>query len=386
MAETNRANLWYPGKPMPSVELKPNRAKSDTIVLPRTKWSAKNDNETTYRAKPFVFWATPEGEFIKVKCCSAEDVERERDWVAKAYLTEKTRTDAQYIALQKRAEVAESKLQSKEYLLAVAEKKLAELKNAKMPASAKHNLKRWHEELVERLAELEHEQWCKWSKDIASKEKLSEERLKRWQLFWIPYDHLGVAAKDEDRVWARSALNIVQDYYEHLTDSDAYDQGWLAGKKESEARVAELEKKLAETQDALNDFKKGNKELKEMLGNDPRMLHAEEAARTAEARVGVVEGQLTTCKQSVKELEAFAEKQADRIIFHFNKNAELREKIKAWVKAIEDLTGDVEKPAQIQYISQRMGITNKTEYDYIIDLMRKYLKVSNEMREAVKEC
>lgn len=31
-----------------------------------------------YRAKPFVFWAVPVGEFVKVECCRAEDVERER--------------------------------------------------------------------------------------------------------------------------------------------------------------------------------------------------------------------------------------------------------------------------------------------------------------------
>jgi hypothetical protein len=49
--------------------------------------------------------------------------------VAKTYLEEKVRTDAQYIALQKRAEAAENKLQSKEYLLAAAEKKLAEQQN-----------------------------------------------------------------------------------------------------------------------------------------------------------------------------------------------------------------------------------------------------------------
>jgi hypothetical protein len=36
------------------------------------------NNDTPNRAKPFVFWAIPVGEFVKVECCRAEDVERER--------------------------------------------------------------------------------------------------------------------------------------------------------------------------------------------------------------------------------------------------------------------------------------------------------------------
>ena len=36
-------------------------------------------------------------------------------------------------------------------------------------------------ELLEQLAELEHEQWLGWSKDIADKEELSEERVDRWK-------------------------------------------------------------------------------------------------------------------------------------------------------------------------------------------------------------
>ena len=36
-------------------------------------------------------------------------------------------------------------------------------------------------EVLERLAGLEHEQWVAWSKDIVSKEKLTKTRLARWK-------------------------------------------------------------------------------------------------------------------------------------------------------------------------------------------------------------
>lgn len=44
------------------------------------------------------------------------------------------------------------------------------------------------EEIREGLAELEHEQWIKWSKSVAS--EVSPERRARWELLWIPYSEL----------------------------------------------------------------------------------------------------------------------------------------------------------------------------------------------------
>lgn len=62
--------------------------------------------------------------------------------------------------------------------------------------------------LLERLADLEHEQWMKWSKDIASKESLSEERLARWKACWVPYADLSEEMKEFDREWARKVLAL----------------------------------------------------------------------------------------------------------------------------------------------------------------------------------
>lgn len=60
---------------------------------------------------------------------------------------------------------------------------------------------------INRLAELEHEQWMEWSKEIASKEKLSKERLTRWKKLWVPYKDLTELEKEADRAWARRLVD-----------------------------------------------------------------------------------------------------------------------------------------------------------------------------------
>ena len=65
---------------------------------------------------------------------------------------------------------------------------------------------RWRE----KLAELEHDQWIKWSKDLAIKEILTQDRLKRWLKLWqTPYSKLTEKEKDQDRVWADKVLKIL---------------------------------------------------------------------------------------------------------------------------------------------------------------------------------
>lgn len=67
-------------------------------------------------------------------------------------------------------------------------------------------------ELVERLADLEHEQWMYWSKSIAEKQNISEEKLQSWRKLWIPYGDLSEEDKEHDRKWARKALGIVENH------------------------------------------------------------------------------------------------------------------------------------------------------------------------------
>jgi hypothetical protein len=61
----------------------------------------------------------------------------------------------------------------------------------------------------EALAELEHEQWMKWSLDIVTVEKISPERLLRWNDLWIPYNMLTEEEKDQDRIWADKVIQII---------------------------------------------------------------------------------------------------------------------------------------------------------------------------------
>jgi hypothetical protein len=60
------------------------------------------------------------------------------------------------------------------------------------------------DDLLERLAELEHEQWVAWSKAVA--DEVSAERRQRWAACWVPYAELPDDVKEQDRVWARKVL------------------------------------------------------------------------------------------------------------------------------------------------------------------------------------
>jgi hypothetical protein len=65
---------------------------------------------------------------------------------------------------------------------------------------------------TEQLSEIEHNQWVEWSKEIAIKGNISNDRLKRWKLLWIPYENLSEDIKEQDRVYAKKLTsNILQD-------------------------------------------------------------------------------------------------------------------------------------------------------------------------------
>ncbi|MGB9660687.1 MAG: RyR domain-containing protein [Moorellaceae bacterium] len=69
-------------------------------------------------------------------------------------------------------------------------------------------------DLLERLAELEHEQWMAWAKRIMETEPISEERRQRWQRYMVPYAELPEEVKEQDREWARKVLKVIEDYTE----------------------------------------------------------------------------------------------------------------------------------------------------------------------------
>jgi hypothetical protein len=68
------------------------------------------------------------------------------------------------------------------------------------------------DELLERLAELEHQQWVEWSQTLARVERLSEERLERWRRLWVPYCLLSEESRDQDREYALKVLKVVIEF------------------------------------------------------------------------------------------------------------------------------------------------------------------------------
>lgn len=62
---------------------------------------------------------------------------------------------------------------------------------------------------LEELAEVEHNQWVKWSKDVAGKENLSPDCVERWKSYWIPYSDLNDDVKELDRNWARKSIEAL---------------------------------------------------------------------------------------------------------------------------------------------------------------------------------
>lgn len=67
------------------------------------------------------------------------------------------------------------------------------------------------EELIEKLAEIEHEQWIVWSQHIADKDNISKERLERWKTYWIAYSELDEETKELDRYWARKIIKVLEE-------------------------------------------------------------------------------------------------------------------------------------------------------------------------------
>ncbi|WP_298501154.1 hypothetical protein [uncultured Methanobrevibacter sp.] len=85
-------------------------------------------------------------------------------------------------------------------------------------------------ELEEKLANLEHEQWCDWSKsvskdikkliDLIDIEKLDKSdkdfvesqirRVDNWNSYWVDYDDLDDDVKEKDRIYARKVIRIIK--------------------------------------------------------------------------------------------------------------------------------------------------------------------------------
>jgi len=66
-----------------------------------------------------------------------------------------------------------------------------------------------HNELIEALAAIEHEQWMHWSRAAAT--DVSAATRAKWQSSWVKYDELPDNLKEADRVWARKVVSLLRE-------------------------------------------------------------------------------------------------------------------------------------------------------------------------------
>jgi predicted YcjX-like family ATPase len=63
-------------------------------------------------------------------------------------------------------------------------------------------------DLMETLAEIEHEQWMHWSRTVAA--DVTEATRSKWQRSWTDYAELPDDVKEADRVWARKVIAVLR--------------------------------------------------------------------------------------------------------------------------------------------------------------------------------
>lgn len=67
-------------------------------------------------------------------------------------------------------------------------------------------------ELLEQLADLEHQQWMSWVKHILKHEDISAATKQRWEKSCVPYGDLPNQQKELDRMFARKSLAVFKEY------------------------------------------------------------------------------------------------------------------------------------------------------------------------------
>ena len=63
------------------------------------------------------------------------------------------------------------------------------------------------EDLIEALAEIEHEQWMHWSTAAAA--DVPAATRTKWRRSWVDYDEMTDDLKEADRVWARKVVALL---------------------------------------------------------------------------------------------------------------------------------------------------------------------------------
>lgn len=64
------------------------------------------------------------------------------------------------------------------------------------------------DDLVEALAEIEHEQWMHWSQAVAA--DVNDATRSKWQRSWVDYAKLTDDVRESDRIWARKVVTLLR--------------------------------------------------------------------------------------------------------------------------------------------------------------------------------
>jgi hypothetical protein len=123
-------------------------------------------------------------------------------------------------------------------------------------------------DLREELANLEHEQWMKWAKDILKSEDISEDRAKRWKdECFKPYEKLSEKMKGFDREWADKVIKIVKKYGDLEKEAHYVPIGQDDVKKFEKEPLLYSNEGLKETE-SVEEFKEKRKSWRENDAKD----------------------------------------------------------------------------------------------------------------------
>lgn len=74
------------------------------------------------------------------------------------------------------------------------------------------------EQIIERLATLEHKRWVLWTENILQTELLTNKRLEEWKRLQVPYNQLTEEQKEYSRAWAEQIIKAMSKHGTALTD------------------------------------------------------------------------------------------------------------------------------------------------------------------------
>lgn len=66
--------------------------------------------------------------------------------------------------------------------------------------------------LLEKLSEIEHEQWKSWARHIMNTESISDKVRTRWESYMVSYKDLSVPVQDLDRRFAKQSLEVFKKF------------------------------------------------------------------------------------------------------------------------------------------------------------------------------